>query len=421
VDNVTHTLIGVTLGTLAAREEVPPRSQAILVAVIASNIPDFDFIGKIIYGGSNLAYLMHHRGWTHTVLLSPFLAAASLGILRWILGKKIGGRQGDLPKEQRRELRRYGRKRLFFIAWAAILLHLFADYWNDYGVHPFSPFSNKWFYGDFLFITEPAIWVAMLPLLYFGFSNKWTRFAAIGLAVLAGVVALFGPQGGLGAFLLLSAWGAAILYAEVRYGRQYANGAVAAAGVFLVLFTFKVASLVARSEVEGSLGGQLKGETVLQTVLSPFPANPFLWRAIVATSGPKYNYTVRLGTVSVLPGLKSPLAEFYGVRMERMAPMVPPSVSSKPGVNWIGEFRGSVLDYTRLAFKSCEFATLLKWARVPFWREEPGRTVAGDLRYDHEKGMGFAKVILKTDHESSEPCPDFDAPWQPPIQFNQGG
>ena len=28
---------------------------------------------------------------------------------------------------------------------------------NDYGVHPFPPLSQRWFYGDFLFLAEPTI------------------------------------------------------------------------------------------------------------------------------------------------------------------------------------------------------------------------------------------------------------------------
>jgi inner membrane protein len=398
--------MGVTLGTLAARDEVAPGKQVILTAVIASNLPDFDFFSKFLYGGSNLAYLLQHRGWSHTVLLSPVLAIASVWLMRWILVKKKVRDRAKL-------------KRLFQVAWAAVFLHLFADYWNDYGVHPFSPFNNRWFYGDFMFIIEPALWLAMLPLAFYAFPYKWTKVTSIVIACLGGALALFGPQGGIGAFFILLIWGGLVFFVEEKHGYKYPQGAVAAAAVLVVLLVFRAGSAAAHAEVEGNLDRQLKNENTLQTVLSPFPGNPFLWRAIVATSGPNYSYIVRLGTVSVIPGIKGPLGEYYGIRMERMAPMVKASVESDRAVYWIGEFRGSLLDIPKLAYQSCEFENFLKWARVPFWLQEPGRTVAGDLRYDHEKGMGFAKVELTTDRDPNIRCPTFNAPWEPPLRFTQ--
>jgi hypothetical protein len=256
----------------------------------------------------------------------------------------------------------------------------------------------------------------MLPLVFYTFSHRWVRIGAIALAVLGGAVALFGPQGGVGAFLILVIWGGLVFFAEERLGAGLPQGSVAAAAVLLVLLVFRTGEAAARAEVEGNIERQLKDESVLQLVLSPFPGNPFLWRTIVASTAPNYGYIVRLGTVSVMPGIKGPLAEYYGIRMERMAPMVQPSIESERAVHWIGEFRGSILDYTRLAFQSCQFDTFLKFARVPFWLEQPGRTVAGDLRYDHEKGMGFAKVELKGDRGEGA-CRTYDAPWTPPVQF----
>jgi inner membrane protein len=308
--------------------------------------------------------------------------------------------------------------RLFLIAWAAVGLHIFADYWNDYGIHPFAPFSNRWFYGDFIFIVEPALWLAMLPFVWFTFRWRWAKVGSIALAVLAGGVALFGPQGGIGTFILLALWGTAVYFAEDRLGHDYPLGTIPAVAALLVLFVFRVGLAAARWEVRSNLEEQLKGETVLQTVLSPFPGNPFQWRAIVATSGPGYTYIVRLGTVSIIPGISSPLAEYYGIRTERMAPMEKPTVSSERAVNWIGEFRSTTTEYAKLALQSCDFENFIKFSRVPFWIVEPGRfAVAGDLRYDHEKGMGFAKVALDTSNTIGAQCPEYDAPWEPPISF----
>src|SRR5262249_8885402 len=58
-------------------------------------------------------------------------------------------------------------KRLNFRDWVlatataffGVLLHIFADSWNSYGVHPFFPLDNSWYYGDYIFIVEPIVWV----------------------------------------------------------------------------------------------------------------------------------------------------------------------------------------------------------------------------------------------------------------------
>ena len=39
------------------------------------------------------------------------------------------------------------------LAWLAVLSHILLDYTNNYGVHPYWPFDNRWIYGDSVFIV----------------------------------------------------------------------------------------------------------------------------------------------------------------------------------------------------------------------------------------------------------------------------
>jgi hypothetical protein len=266
-----------------------------------------------------------------------------------------------------------------------------------------------------MFIVEPALWIAILPLIYFGFPHRWVRTVALILGVAGCAVALFGPQGGLISFLFLTFWAAFLFYVEQRMSGRLPRGAPAALAACFVLLVFKLGSMAAHSRVNKNLADQLPGTTVLETSLAPFPTNPFLWRTLVATLGTNQTYVVRLGTVSVIPAFRAPLGEFYGIKTERLAPLAAPTLTSGNGVHWIGEYRGSAVDLARLAFQSCDFSTFLKFARFPFWIEEPGRVIAGDLRYDHEKGMGFAKVVVDTN--KGENCPSYSAPWLPPLRF----
>jgi len=40
-------------------------------------------------------------------------------------------------------------------------LHIAFDAFNNYGVHPFAPFEDRWFYGDAVFIIDPWLWLTL--------------------------------------------------------------------------------------------------------------------------------------------------------------------------------------------------------------------------------------------------------------------
>ena len=76
------------------------------------------------------------------------------------------------------------------------LLHIGMDFTNNYGVHPFWPLFDRWFYGDAVFIAEPLLWAACAPLA-FTFRSKLARCIVvavlaigIGLALFSGLVPL---------------------------------------------------------------------------------------------------------------------------------------------------------------------------------------------------------------------------------------
>ena len=78
MDNVTHTLAGLVLAEAAVRlrarttgSEASPRFRAFAAvsSLIAANLPDFDLLYTGV-GGDRLAYMLHHRGHTHTVVIA---------------------------------------------------------------------------------------------------------------------------------------------------------------------------------------------------------------------------------------------------------------------------------------------------------------------------------------------------------------
>src|SRR4051794_35289329 len=86
MDNVTHTLIGITLGSALFKSDTPIKKAAIWTAVIGNNIPDLDFMMTPFLSSGSLGYLLHHRGYTHSLL-----AAFILGPLSAVLGTRISG------------------------------------------------------------------------------------------------------------------------------------------------------------------------------------------------------------------------------------------------------------------------------------------------------------------------------------------
>src|SRR4051794_20262596 len=103
MDNVTHTLAGVVIAqswNRFAKGSSPAEKRAVFwSSVIGSNLPDIDYVARYLPGvhgqDTRLAYLLHHRGFTHTLLFLPLLALASalLAMLISRLDKVPGGRE----------------------------------------------------------------------------------------------------------------------------------------------------------------------------------------------------------------------------------------------------------------------------------------------------------------------------------------
>lgn len=147
MDNLAHTLAGAALGEAGLKEKT---GLGLATLMIAANLPDIDALGLLV--GENLAW---RRGWTHGPLallfLPPLLAFAMVAFDRW------QARQGRRPKT--RLPVRFGW--LLALAYIGMLSHPLLDFLNTYGIRCLMPFSDRWFYGDALFIIDIWIWGAL--------------------------------------------------------------------------------------------------------------------------------------------------------------------------------------------------------------------------------------------------------------------
>lgn len=129
------------------------RKTALATATLtlAAEAPDLDVFSR--FGGSAFA-LNHHRGFTHSFLGVPIVAAAVVAFMYgiWRLRKRKT-RNPNLPP-------RWGL--LYAYACLAGLSHILLDYANSYGVRPFWPFSERWISWDIVYIVDPVIIVLLI-------------------------------------------------------------------------------------------------------------------------------------------------------------------------------------------------------------------------------------------------------------------
>jgi inner membrane protein len=137
------------------------------------------------------------RGWTHGVLALAVLPAV-FAALMYALDRH--GRQQN----------RTTLKGLLLISYIGMWLHVVMDFLNSYGVRLLMPFSERWFYGDALYIVDPILYVVLGGAILIGRrqakqSRHPYRTPRRGIAIAAGYVLL----------MLASNWWAR---AEVRDG-----------------------------------------------------------------------------------------------------------------------------------------------------------------------------------------------------------
>lgn len=175
MDNITHTLVGVVLAESGLKRATGLGTPTL---AIGANLPDVDVAMYFI--GSNMDALAFRRGWTHGVVammvLPLVLVVAMLGWNRFLLRLR--------PTSTRTAVSPRG---LVLLAAIGVWSHSLLDLLNVYGVRLLMPFSERWFYGDALFIVDPWVWLVLIGgLVLARQSRTGPRAARIALGLVAG-------------------------------------------------------------------------------------------------------------------------------------------------------------------------------------------------------------------------------------------
>ncbi|HEV8331866.1 MAG TPA: metal-dependent hydrolase [Steroidobacteraceae bacterium] len=404
MDNVTHTLIGALLGETVARTTQPDprglpgevrRNLLVATAAIGSNLPDVDLLYSFI--GGKINYLLQHRGYSHTIIGALVLAASAFAIARW--GLK---RRGHSPSP-------HDVRSLAGVFAFTPLLHIGMDFTNNYGVHPFWPISNRWLYGDAVFIAEPFLWAACAPLAL-TFRTLLARAMVVAVLAIGIGLALFsGLVPRVPAVALIVVIGAMLLLAW-RVAPQKAL----AAGVALwlaVTATFVVSSQVAACRIATIAATLFPGERSIDRVLTPMPANPLCWEVMLVQTQSQ-SVIARRTMLALAPSLiPADGCLSRSLDLPSTAPLERVHATDTAELHWYGEI-ATDLDRLRSRVRTdCEAAAAMRFIRVPWMAAVGPTTVLGDLRYDREKGLGFAEIEL---HDPPLRCPRQVPHWRPP-------
>jgi inner membrane protein len=155
MDNICHSLAGAAIAQAGFAKRFP---HATLLCVVGANIPDVD--ASTYLWADSLTALQFRRGWTHGVLALSFWTLL-LTALYWWWHRRSTTRLGDIDTTPL--------PAIFLASLLAVFSHTSLDWLNTYGVRWLMPFSDRWFYGDTLFIVDPAL------LLLFGAGWWYSR------------------------------------------------------------------------------------------------------------------------------------------------------------------------------------------------------------------------------------------------------
>jgi inner membrane protein len=365
MENLAHSLLGVTLARTKLGKRVPYATPALL---IAANLPDADVV--VSFWGS-LYYLLHHRGITHSIL-GVFVLSIVLALILWLLGRW-------------RAPSRYSFPGILGVVTLTSFTHPLLDYTNSYGLRPFLPFLDNWYYGDIVFIVDPYLWLLLGGAVLLTARRRLFARILWGLVILllSSVVLLFSLYGGETPWLpVFWFFGLAIL--AIMKWRRPVWGPSLAVGVLGVLLVYWTALSLLHYQALSAARSQIAHSHPHheRLAVTPRPATPFEWDLLFEDE-----QNVYYGIVD-LPQRSASVLQSFARNIEDPA--------------------------VQAALNTCPGAVISHFARFKFFevsRDSEGPVViARDARFarDRDAGFGVFSIPLTSDlgrDRLQTPCP----------------
>lgn len=363
MENLSHALVTLAASKVcdsyirpsdSEREQAQRKNLLTWSAVLAGNFPDLDILFTKLLPPP-LGYLLHHRGVTHTfVALLPQMLLLALILLA-------------LNRNWRQLVFRCAHARLSFVITLCLgfLLHLFLDWLNLYGIHPFYPFRADWFYADLVFIVEPTFWVLFVTPLALYAKRTWIR--AFSLAPLWMFLAFFtyksylsGPSA---AFLVV------LTLAMLAYTKLFKASLIGLLKLSLASMALYLGGLYAAKQAAMQAPSLASSSTrkLVDVALSSLPAYPLCWSyTSIEKESANDRVVVRRGVINIVekfwPALSCPKAFSFEGPVEK-------SYSRELFRQWFE--------------KDCHFKEWLRFARIPYLDEKTATAL--DFRFSRSE------------------------------------
>ena len=384
MDNLTHSLVGLTAAK-AGLERLSP--GATVLCVLAANSPDSDII--VLAFGDRWDFLQHHRGITHAIVGTAFLALLLPMIFVGV--DRLWARLRHQPPKTKF-------RGLLIASFLVSATHPLLDWTNNYGIRFFLPWSPRWSYGDLVFIVDPFIWVVLGGAGFLLASKtKVYKFVWATLAAIITFLILFSARGGNlpNRWVVAGLWIAAVIVivglfvtgARERWGSKIAFAAFGLVLAYWGALAFAHSFALERGWEEANRIVAPNGESVARLAAMPTLANPLRWDCVFETDRATYRFSVALNG-------QTPAGRVirYPKPSGKLAAALEGASREKPAHVFLGFARFPV---AQLADPDCTTQTLLQLADLRY--TEPGTsrgTFAVDLPVDcpEQGSMGNSMV-----------------------------
>jgi inner membrane protein len=384
MDNITHSLIGYALGKSLQKDEASQETTSLnkailLTSILGNNLPDADFIFDRTLTLLNfnplhpsLNYLLHHRGFTHSLWLY-----FPLGFLAAFLGSFFSKTKLNTQ--------------LVLVGLLSVFTHVFADFWNNYGVHPFSPISNQWFYGDAIFIIEPLICFSLIPYAFFKTpSKKWKTLLflllliAYPLMIRSGMVE-WSTLAFLSVFLFVQICLQYGLQSRLqshyqhRYSLTFAWGSLS-----LILALFFSCSFLSKVVTKNQVTRQFTDQRIVDVLATSGPSQFLNWKNWV-----------------ILQNIHRPNEVRYILMDTSLI---------QQSSQLVEERQIDLTEFKRLKDTYCSVRLYLYYSRLPFYTlNNDGTYSFMDLRYSStnrniKRGIRFSEMLINPTTENATDC-----------------
>jgi membrane-bound metal-dependent hydrolase YbcI (DUF457 family) len=176
MDNVTHTLFGLTL----ARTRLGRAGRGTTAAfVLASNAPDIDIMAL---SGGTANYLHWHRGPTHGVLGIAGLGVATAGLV-WTGRRLLDSRRSRVAGASIDPAPNASFGALVGVSIIGVLLHVLMDLPTSYGTRLLTPFDWHWYTTDWIPIVDIYLLAILGAGLIFGRGSEEARRQNVAIAL----------------------------------------------------------------------------------------------------------------------------------------------------------------------------------------------------------------------------------------------